>query len=132
MYENYFYIKKIIELMIMEEYYPKYLKHINNNICNKCNNKINVEKIITNSYLNECKKCQNMGTYGYTDDYYKEYGIMPRSIYENCSCKTEYIYKKIIKCMNCCKCEQCSQEFTYEELDNINNIEDKHLCKNCI
>ena len=34
--------------------------------------------------------------------------------------------------MNCCKCEQCSQELKYDELDNINNIEDKHLCKNCI
>ena len=94
--------------MIMDEYYPKYLKNINNNICSKCNNKINIERILAYSYLNECNKCQNMGTYGYINDYYKEYGVMPRSIYENCSCKKEYIYRKILKCMNCCKCEKMS------------------------
>ena len=118
--------------MIMDEYYPKYLKNINDNICSKCNNKINIERILAYSYLNECNKCQNMGTYGYLNDYYKEHGRMPRYIYENCTCKKEYIYKTEKTCRNCCKCTKCLKELSYEELDNINNVYDKHLCKNCI
>ena len=116
----------------MEEYYPKYLKYISDNVCNRCNNDVSIKKILAYSYLNECNKCRNMGTYGYLNDYYKEHGAMPKCLYENCSCKKEYIYIKKFICTKCCKCDKCSNELSYEELDNINNIEDKHLCKNCI
>ena len=73
-----------------------------------------------------------MGTYGYLNDYYKANGRMPRTLYEPCTCKKEYIYKTKKTCGNCCKCTKCLKELSYEELDNINDINDKHLCKNCI
>jgi len=116
----------------MEEYYPKYLKDFCDNICKRCNNEISIKRILAYSYLNECNKCQNMGTYGYLNDYYKEHGRMPRSLYETCTCKKEYIYRTKKTCTNCSKCDKCLNNLSYEELDIINNINDKHLCKNCI
>lgn len=115
----------------MEEYYPKYLKD-NNITCNRCNTKITITKKLAYSYLNECKKCTNLGTYGYLDNNYREYGVMSRNVYEECKCKTEYIYKTIMRCLKCTKCDKCHNELSYIELDNINTIDDKHLCKKCI
>jgi len=115
----------------MNEYYPKYLETTNNSICVRCKNTIIIDTRLSCSYLNECKKCQNMGTYGYNTNYYSQHGILPQTVYQSCECKTIYIYKKIYTCINCIKCDKCSNKMSYIELNNINKIEDKHLCKNC-
>ena len=33
----------------MDEFYPKYLKDINDNICNRCNNNVSIKRILAYS-----------------------------------------------------------------------------------
>ena len=108
----------------MDEYIPYYLK--NNEKCPRCDKKLNKKKILAYSYMNECKKCSNMSMYG--DNHINNNNEL---LYVSCSCKTEYIYKYIIKCDNCIKCNECKNELTYNELKYIKNVDSHHLCIKC-
>lgn len=114
----------------MEEYFPSYLKESDKNICPKCKNKILIERKLDFSYLNECNKCSNLSMYSDNYSYSNKYNN--RSYYlESCKCKTEYIYRKIITCKECIKCEKCNNKLTYIELSKIKNIEDMNICEKC-
>lgn len=114
----------------MDEYIPSYLK--DHTRCPRCNNNLSKERVLSFSYLNECKKCSNMGMYSDNQNYYMRNNDYNRNLlYESCSCKTEYIYKNIIKCDNCIRCDECKEKLSYKTLYDINSIKSNHLCNKC-
>ena len=115
----------------MDEYYPKFLKNSDTVSCNKCKNDISIKKILMYSYINECQKCQNMGTYNYNNDYFSQYNVMPNTIYEDCKCTKEYIYKRILTCKACTTCVKCLNQLTESEIDNLDTVYDENICKKC-
>ncbi len=124
----------------MDQFYPNYLKYINDNEnnCPRCKNILNKNKILSFSYLSECSKCSNMGMYGINqiNNTYNinniDYIYEQKSRYNDvCKCETIYIYKNITKCNKCILCESCNNELSYIELNNLKNINDTHVCNKC-
>jgi len=117
----------------MNSYLPIYLKKYENiDICPRCSNNLIKKKILSYSYLDECKKCTKSSMYGlYHINSINNNNLIYNNETDICRCKTRYIYRYDIKCNKCCECDICNNKLSYKDLYKIENINDKHICSMC-